>query len=366
MRAFQLRPLPGHDWPPLADATLAQIWVAYLTLDRTQWLRPAGIQQGQLEQIRALLAHCVTNVPYYRNVLPAAGIIPGAIRSLDDFRRIPLLPRRTYADQFAAFAAERLPAGTIATTMQQSTRNADMPTMVLQTNVVHLWWCACYLRDLEWSEIDPSGSLAAIRHTGQQGKTLTQLLQGISQPCWRRELQPLMATGPAHVMDVRQEPRLQMQWLRRIAPDYLLSYPANLDALARLAQADGPLPSLKAIQAISESLTADVRARVEAAFGVPVKYSYNSTEAGYLASPCPGNHGLHVHAENVLVEVLNEMGQPCRPGETGRVYLTHLHNFRGPLVRFELGDSATLGAELCPCGRGLPLLTSPMMTVRDK
>lgn len=66
---------------------------------------------------------------------------------------------------------------------------------------------------------------------------------------------------------------------------------------------------------------------------------------------------LHVHGENVLVEVLNEQDQPCQPGETGRVVLTTLHNFLNPFVRYEILDAATLGPERCPCGRGLPLLT---------
>jgi phenylacetate-CoA ligase len=56
------------------------------------------------------------------------------------------------------------------------------------------------------------------------------------------------------------------------------------------------------------------------------------------------------------LEVLDDAGHPCGPGQTGRVYVTNLHNFRGPLVRYELGDEATAGPIACPCGRGLPVL----------
>ena len=34
-------------------------------------------------------------------------------------------------------------------------------------------------------------------------------------------------------------------------------------------------------------------------------------------SPCPAGHGLHVHAENILTEVLDADGNPCPPGQTG-------------------------------------------------
>ena len=71
----------------------------------------------------------------------------------------------------------------------------------------------------------------------------------------------------------------------------------------------------------------------------------------------PGRARLHVHAENVIFEVLNDNDQPCVSGETGRVVLTTLHNFRNPFIRYEIGDLVTLGPMRCPCGRGLLTLT---------
>jgi phenylacetate-CoA ligase len=371
MAFFKLRTLPGYDWPPLADAALAQIWVAYLALERTQWLSADEIAQQQLDQIRHLLAHSITHVPYYREVLPRAGNVPGAVRTLDDFRRIPRLPRRTYQERFAQFAATELPPGTVATLTQQTSGSSGTPTSVLMTNLVHLWWHAFFLRDLEWSGVDPRGTLASIRSTGHRGQKLQQLLRGVHQPSWLETLDRLIVTGPTHLMDIQQDHREQLQWLRRVEPDYLLSYPANLEVLAHLVQQERRLPRLRALLAISESLAPEVQEAIETAFGVPVKNTYSCAEAGYLASPCPAGHGWHVHAENVLLEVLAPDGSPCPPGQSGQVYITHLHNLRGPLLRYELGDEATLAGVACPCGRGLPLLTgvqgksSPLFVLPD-
>jgi phenylacetate-CoA ligase len=60
-------------------------------------------------------------------------------------------------------------------------------------------------------------------------------------------------------------------------------------------------------------------------------------------------------AERVLVEVLDSEGNPCAPGETGRLVVSSLHNFAMPLIRYELRDHATVG-EPCACGRTLPTL----------
>lgn len=372
MEFFRLRSLPGNTWPPLPDGTLAQVWTAYRELDRTQWLDPAELEQRQLMQVRALLTHCAAQVPYYRQMFAEAGISPAAIRTLDDFRRIPVLTRPVYQERFAEFNARTLPPGTVATHIAHTSGSTGRPLSILQTNVVHLWWNACYLRDLEWCGMEPTGILASIRATGKTGPELQPFLEGVSFSVWRKQLQPLLEMGPCYGLEVQQDHRRQLDWLQRINPDYLTSYPSNLEVLARLLQETGArLPRLRAIQTISDSLTPEGRSLIEGAFGVPVKNTYSCTEAGYLASPCPLGHGLHVHAENALLEVVHEAGRPCAPGETGKVLLTALHNFRGPFVRYALEDEVTLGPARCPCGRGLPLFAQvdgkrrPMLALAD-
>ena len=78
-------------------------------------------------------------------------------------------------------------------------------------------------------------------------------------------------------------------------------------------------------------------------------------EFGYLALQCPEHEHYHVQSENVLVEILNDDGEPCQRGEIGRVIVTSLHNFAMPLLRYEIGDYAEVGSP-CACGRGLPVL----------
>lgn len=343
-------------WPPVCDGAVSQIWDAYRQLEATQWLSLDAIRDGQLRQLRELLKHCAANVPFYRQQWTRADIDPSRIQSLEDFRRLPVLPRRTYQQHQAEFVAEKLPSGTVATTTPQTSGSSGTPTRAYQTNLVNLWWYAFFLRDLEWCGIDPRGSVASIRSTGKRGAELQPFLTGVSAPCWLPPLQGLIEMGPAHLMDIAQEPRRQLEWLRRIGPDYLVSYPANLEVLAELVRRDGPIAGLRGIQSVSDTLTPEAQAAIEAAFQVPVKNTYSCVEAGYLASPCPTGAGLHVHSESVLLEVLNERDEPCGPGETGSVVLTTLHNFRGPLLRYELGDQVTLADSPCACGRGLPLL----------
>jgi phenylacetate-CoA ligase len=169
----------------------------------------------------------------------------------------------------------------------------------------------------------------------------------------------LIDTGTCVGMDVRQDPRIQLQWLREMKPDYLLSMPTNLEFLSALLKQTGQrIPNLKIIQSIGEPLSDDASQCIQAGFGLPVRNLYSTTEGGYMASPCQVGNGLHVHSENVLCEVLNADDEPCQPGETGRLVFTNLHNFVAPFIRYEIEDEVTLAATPCPCGRGLPLWTA--------
>ena len=60
--------------------------------------------------------------------------------------------------------------------------------------------------------------------------------------------------------------------------------------------------------------------------------------------------------EHLLVEIVDDNGQPSPPGEEGQVAITDLHNYGMPFVRYLNGDRAVAGFSTCRCGRGLPLL----------
>jgi phenylacetate-CoA ligase len=358
MAFFQLRSPAGNVWPPLPAADVSQVWAAYQELDRTQWLSPAELEDKQLQQLRVLLQHCVQQIPYYRRILTEAGLAARPIESLAELRRLPLLTRELYQAHFADLQARSLPAGMTGTSGGYTSGTNGVPIKVMKTNRDNMWWGAFFLRDLEWCGLDPRGRLAAVRLMAMTREDLPRTLQGMSFPYWSQFCQNLLEMSPAFGMDIRQDPRRQLAWLRQVNPDYLISLASNLEFLAGLVQESGqPLPRLRIIQAVGESLSETARQRIEAGFGVPVKNLYSTTESGYMASPCPLGHGLHVHAENVVVEVLDADNRPCLPGQTGRLVFTTLHNFMAPFLRYDILDDVTLAPAPCPCGRGLPLWT---------
>jgi phenylacetate-CoA ligase len=154
-------------------------------------------------------------------------------------------------------------------------------------------------------------------------------------------------------------------WLLRFDPVYLLAYPSIVEPLMdAVATRGGPPPSLEEIRLISEPLDPGVEARLRKEWRVRSTDLYSANEVGYIAFRCREQGRLHLQSEALLVEILDEAGQPCATGETGRVVVTALHNLATPLLRYELGDYATVG-ERCPCGRGLPVLGRVQGRVRN-
>jgi phenylacetate-coenzyme A ligase PaaK-like adenylate-forming protein len=137
-------------------------------------------------------------------------------------------------------------------------------------------------------------------------------------------------------------------------PAVLVGYPTALDQVA-LEQSEGRL-SLDLVLAVSVSewVEPKARARIEAAFGCPLRDSYAASEFLALGFEC-GERWLHVNADWAILEPVDEDLRPVPPGETSATTLvTNLANRVQPVVRHDLGDRVTTRPDPCPCGSPLP------------
>ncbi len=106
------------------------------------------------------------------------------------------------------------------------------------------------------------------------------------------------------------------------------------------------------------------RAAIARAFGCAVADGYGGRDAGFLAHECPSG-GMHITAEDVIVETVAPDGGPAGYGVPGEVVVTNLFSHEFPFVRYANGDVAVLSNRECSCGRGLPLLEAVMGRTND-
>ena len=334
----------GIEWPAIGHDVSAHLQSLLFQLDRSQWLPVDRLREHQLHQLKLLLKHASASVSHYSSALHDLDF-EGC--GWDQFRSMPVLSRQALQAGFESLKSAVVPPGHGAVAEGQSSGSTGTPVRFLQTAAAQLFWNALTLREHLWQRRNFSGKLAAIRVKVEEGRW----------PDWGAPAAQVFKTGPGATLNVRSDVDAQLDWLQRENPDYLITHASNLQALADLSIRRGiRLPGLRQARTYSEALRPDLRESVRAAWGVGVADVYSCEEAGYIALQCPQHEHYHVQSENLLVEILDDAGQPCSPGETGRVVITTLHNFAMPLIRYELGDYAEVG-EPCDCGRGLPVLT---------
>jgi phenylacetate-CoA ligase len=143
-----------------------------------------------------------------------------------------------------------------------------------------------------------------------------------------------------------------------LKPKMLFGYPSALALIAAHAAARGrdlKGVGVKVAFVTAEQLFAHQKRAIAVAFDCAVANGYGGRDLGFVAHECPQG-GLHVTAEDILVEIIDEDGNVLPNGEKGEIVVTHLASPGFPFIRYRSGDLGTLSEWLCTCGRGLPLL----------
>ena len=147
-----------------------------------------------------------------------------------------------------------------------------------------------------------------------------------------------------------------VQGLNRYDPAFVASYPTVLTLLAEEQNAGRLHVQLAGAWAGGEALSPTAKTLIEDAFGCPVHNEYGASECLSIGYAC--SHGaMHVNADWVVVEPVDQHYRPAPPGELSHtVLLTNLANSVQPIIRYDLGDRARQRVGPCPCGNPLPAM----------
>ncbi len=324
-------------WNPVLKRRIAE-------LESSQWLQRTAVLDAQMQRLRALLAHCETNVPYYRDVFRRAGLRAADVRTTADLAGLPFLSKPILQEQ-----GERLVAGNVP--RQELLRNhsggstGTMTSFFLDRYALHSaraaqWrfyrWAGLQLGEPHVYVWGAPGDLAASR----------RLRARIQNHVLRRWWFDAFSLSGATLADAARA-------IERRRPRVISGYASALGRLAEHCAATGVrFRALKGVVSTAEVLSNRLRRDLEATFGVPVYNRYGCGEMKDIAQDCGAGVGMHVNADNVLVEIDGASGTDGR----GEIVVTNLVNYAMPLVRYRLGDVGELLPDACPCGRGLPLM----------
>jgi phenylacetate-CoA ligase len=351
----------GIEWPALPATPATQLLAQLYQLGRTERWPEQKLRAHQLQQFALLAQHAAEQSPFYGARFADVGFSPRGPWSDEDFRRLPLLTRGELLTRADSIHSSNVPKshGNVGTA--QTSGSTGQLVSVRRTGVNELTWLALVMRDHLWHRRDFTQTLAVIRARvpANDDDALAR------KSGWGPPATLLHRTGPCFSLPLTRDVDFQAAWLLRRSPGYLITYPTNLAALLSRFEQIGQTPgNLLEVRTVGETLPPDLRARCDSVLSAPLVDSYSSEEVGAIALMCPESGLYHVQAESVLVEVLDDAGEPCAPGQVGRVVVTDLHNFATPLIRYEIGDHAQVGPA-CSCGRGLPTLTRILGRTRN-
>lgn len=315
--------------------------------ERNQWLPAAEVLALQQEKLNRLISFAREHVPYYRTLLNEAGMGAHDVLTPEDMYRVPPLTKDRIREHGKELVSENLKGNSL---ISNSTSGSTGEATRFYTDMRSIAYRkAAGIRSNSWTGWqlgDRFASLWGAQLDSKRAKSIrSKLNRLVSSRCFLSSFDLSEARMAEYV-----------ETLRRFKPVLFLGYPGPLEQFANHCREHGHrFPSLKAIVCSAETLWQHQRETIEEAFGVKVFDRYGSREVGQMACECETHDGLHVSADRLLIEIINDDGSRCAPGETGKLLVTDLDNYGMPLIRYDIGDRGVAAENSgCSCGRGLP------------
>jgi phenylacetate-CoA ligase len=315
-------------------------------LEASQWWDDDAMGALRLQRLNALLQTAGREVPYYRDVFRHAGFDAAKLKSLDDLQQLPLLDKATIRTNLEALKRPR--AQGLSRFNTGGSTGDPLVFFIGKERVSHD--VAAKWRATRWWGVDIGDPEIVVWGSPIELGSQDRLRQ------WRDRL---MRTSllPAFDMSETNLDRFVGD-IQRVRPRMLFGYPSALSLIARHAERRGVSMhalGIKVVFVTSERLYDDQRGDMERVFGCRVANGYGGRDAGFIAHECP-HGGMHITAEDVVVELLDAQGKAVPHGAVGEVVVTHLATRDFPFIRYRTGDLAAMHTGRCACGRGLPML----------
>ena len=315
-------------------------------LEESQWFSPEKLEALRLARLRALLDYAGQHVPYYRDLFRSCDVDARSITSTTSLSGLPFLTKDIIRERAEALISER--AGHLVKLSTGGSTGQPLTFHIGAERVSHdvaakwratRWWGV----DIGDPEVVVWGSPIEL---GAQDR-----IRAWRDRIMRTQLLPAFAMSSDKLDSFVSE-------IRRVRPRMLFGYPSAIALIARHARQRGVRMSdlgIKVAFVTAEKLYEDQRSDIASVFGCRVANGYGGRDAGFIAHECP--HGqMHLTAEDVVVEIVDQRGTPLPPGEAGEIVVTHLATRDFPFIRYRTGDVGVLTEQPCTCGRVLPVL----------
>jgi phenylacetate-CoA ligase len=315
-------------------------------MEQSQWWQPAQLRELQVWRLRELLMSANEHVPYYRDLFAKLHFDPTRIESLDVLRSLPFLNKGDIRAN-----TERLKARNAQGLMRFNTGGSSGEPLIFFIGIERVSHdVAAKWRATRWWNVDIGDPEIVVWGSPIELGTQDRIRQ------WRDKLLRTKLL-PAFEMSSQNLDGFVAE-IRAMHPKMLFGYPSALAHIAAHAETKGIRMDdlgIRVAFVTSEKLYDHQRKKIGQVFGCRIANGYGGRDAGFIAHECPSG-GMHLTAEDIIVEIVDEAGNLVPYGKAGEIVTTHLATSDFPFIRYRTGDIGVLDDQLCTCGRGLPLL----------
>ena len=297
--------------------------------DKKQW------EKYQTVELRKLLLHAFTTVPFYQNLYKSQGFSLQDFKNfkLNELHKLPYLEKddlREYGTT-TLLSTQRKRGKFLSTSGSTGT-----PAQLFFNKEFHQSWNALYEKRVRnWAGVNYSMPRAMIG-----GRRIIPTATS-KAPFYRYNLAESQAYFSAyHISDTTANDYIV--GLKKSKAIYLVGYAMSIYLLAQsIHKQHLKAPRLKAVLTSSEKLTSNMRMLIEKVFKCKVYDAYSGMEAcGLISENADGE--LLFSPDSGVMEVIDSEGNQVEYGETGEVVATGFLNYDQPLIRYRIGDSVKL------------------------
>lgn len=289
----------------------------------------------QSEQLHLMIKHCLDNVPYYQAMFAEYGLHKNDITDTSDLRKLPVLDKQTLRERGQEFRS-----GREKPFMIQHTSGSTGTPLALHVNELTYKLAMALLVDYEEFHGVPFG-----RRRATFAGRMIQRPENMTPPFSRFNCAENQRLYSSYHLNEKTFPHYQRD-LDRFQPLEIIGYPSAISNLASYYQRSGNQPRFQpiAIFTNSETLLATQRERIETVFNCPVYDYYGTAEYVIFAGQQEQNGAYYTNPVIGITE-----GQPIESTDDSiNILATTLTNTSMPLIRYSIGDIATVDSALKP------------------
>ncbi len=322
-------------------------WNTLHSLQRSQRWTLAEQKEYQNERLGELVRLAYERTPYWRELFDQRGLKPGDIRTAEDLPKLPILSKDTVWQRGEDMVVRGWPEVRLLDEHTGGTTGASL-RMKVDEDAIAQHWAYYWRHRLRFGVkvLDPFIVFA--------GRPVVPM-SAMRPPFWRRNLPMHQTYVSVHHM-TRENMAALAEYLKTRRVVIYNGYPSALYLMAcYLLDHDIRLPNPpKMTFTGSETLLPHQREAMRRAFDSDVGDHYGASELSTFISEC-AHHRYHVDMEYGIAEFVPMPGGPAR---VGRIIGTGLLNMAMPMLRYDIGDLATVAPRetTCPCGLVAPIV----------